>query len=213
MQSKAATVDQYLAELPHDRRAAIGAVRRVILDNLDPGFAEGMQYGMIGYHVPHATYPAGYHCDPKQPLPYAGLASQKQHMSLYLPLYVGPGAGALMMWFQSAWERTGKKLDMGKACVRFKKVEDLALDVIAETFRRLPLKVYIENYEQSLAARPGPVAREKIKAMVAERDAAKKKTAKKAGAKKDVARKAAAKKVTKRAAPGKSASKKKAARR
>ncbi len=77
MQSKATTVKQYLAELPADRRAAIEAVRATILKNLDKDFAEGMQYGMIGYYVPHSVFPAGYHCDPRQPLPYAGLASQK----------------------------------------------------------------------------------------------------------------------------------------
>jgi hypothetical protein len=83
MQSKAATVEQYLASLPEDRRTALGAVRKVILNNLDKDFEEGMQYGMIGYYVPHRVYPAGYHCDPRQPLPFAGLASQKNYMSVY----------------------------------------------------------------------------------------------------------------------------------
>jgi len=82
MQSKATTVEQYLAELPEDRRAAIEAVRKVILKNLDKDYEEGMSYGMIGCFVPHHVYPAGYLCDPKQPLSYAGLASQKNHMSL-----------------------------------------------------------------------------------------------------------------------------------
>ncbi|MBL8759785.1 MAG: DUF1801 domain-containing protein, partial [Phycisphaerae bacterium] len=82
MQSKATTVAAYLKELPEDRRAAISAVRDVILKNLDPTFEEGMNYGMIGYYVPHSAYPAGYHCDPSKPLPFAGLASQKQHMSV-----------------------------------------------------------------------------------------------------------------------------------
>jgi hypothetical protein len=84
MQSKATTVEQYLAELPADRRAAIQAVRQVILKNLDKDYREGMGYGMIGYCVPHTVFPAGYHCDPKQPLPFAGLASQKNYMSVYL---------------------------------------------------------------------------------------------------------------------------------
>ena len=84
MQSKATTVEQYLAELPEDRRMALEAVRQVVLKNLDKDFEEGMQYGMIGYYVPHRVYPAGYHCDPKQPLPFAHLASQKNHMALYL---------------------------------------------------------------------------------------------------------------------------------
>ena len=84
MQSKATTVGQYLAELPADRRRAIEAVRKVILANLDRDYEEGMQYGMIGYYVPHRIYPAGYHCDPKQPLPFTALASQKNYLSLYL---------------------------------------------------------------------------------------------------------------------------------
>ena len=89
MQSKATTVEQYLAELPEDRRKAVEAVRQVVLKNLDKDFEEGMQYGMIGYYVPHRVYPAGYHCDPKQPLPFAGLASQKNHMALYLMCVYG----------------------------------------------------------------------------------------------------------------------------
>ena len=89
MQSKATTVEQYLAELPEDRRKAIEAVRQVVLKNLDKDYEEGMQYGMIGYYVPHRVYPAGYHCDPKQPLPFAGLASQKNHMALYLMCVYG----------------------------------------------------------------------------------------------------------------------------
>ncbi len=151
MQSKATTVQAYLDSLPEDRRDALNAVRQVILKNLDKTFREGMQYGMIGYFVPHETYPAGYHCDPKQPLPYAGLASQKGHMSLYLMgLYVGSDAGVEhpdAAWFQNAWLATGKKLDMGKACVRFKKLDDVPLEVIGEAFRRLPAKLYIERYE------------------------------------------------------------------
>lgn len=145
MQSKATTVEQYLAELPDDRRAAISAVRKVILKNLNKGYEEGMQYGMIGYYVPHSLYPAGYHCDPRQPLGFAGLASQKNYMSLYMmPVY---GDGATETTFRNEWAKTGKKLDMGKCCIRFKKVEDLALDLIAETIRRTPVKKWIEHYE------------------------------------------------------------------
>jgi hypothetical protein len=145
MQSKATTVEQYLSELPADRRAALEAVRKVVLKNLDKDYEEGMQYGMIGYYVPHRVYPAGYHCDPKQPLPFAGLASQKNHMSLYLMCTYGDSDHS--RWFQQAWAKTGKKLDMGKSCVRFKKLEDLALDVIAEAIKRVPAKKYIEHCE------------------------------------------------------------------
>jgi hypothetical protein len=144
MQSKAATVAQYLKELPADRRAAIEAVRAVIRANLDPLFEEGMQYGMIGYYVPHRVYPPGYHCDPRQPLPFICLASQKNYLSLYLGCAYGPDREQP---FREAWARTGKKLDMGKSCIRFKKVEDLALDVIGDTIRATSARAFIEYYE------------------------------------------------------------------
>ena len=154
MQSKATTVAEYLKSLPADRREAVQAVRQVFLDNLDPDYAEGMQYGKIGYCVPHSVYPPGYHCDPKQPLPFGGIASQKGHMSLYLMcLY---GHDLLNRQFVEAWKKTGKKLDMGKSCIRFKKVDDLALDVIADTIRRVTVKKYIETYEAALSTMKKP---------------------------------------------------------
>lgn len=148
MISKAKTVKEYLSALPEDRRAAIQAVRDVILKNLDKGFEEGMQYGMIGYFVPHSVYPPGYHCDPKQPLPFACLASQKNHMTVSLMcLYGSPQHES---WFRKEWAKTGKKLDMGKACIRFKKLEDLPLDVIGKAVARVPLKEFIGYYESAL---------------------------------------------------------------
>ncbi|MCB9846387.1 MAG: DUF1801 domain-containing protein [Phycisphaeraceae bacterium] len=143
MQSKAKTVSQYLAELPEDRRAAISAVRKVILANLDEDFEEGMQYGMIGYYIPHRVYPAGYHCDPRQPVPFGGLASQKNYMSLYLMAAYGKEED----WLRDAWAKSGKKLDMGKCCVRFKRLEDVPLDVVAEAIRRVPARAYLDHYE------------------------------------------------------------------
>jgi hypothetical protein len=155
MQSKAATVDAYLAELPPDRLAAVEGVRKVILANLDKDYEEGMSYGMIGYYVPHRVYPAGYHCDPKMPLPYAGLASQKNHMSLYLMCIYGESEYA--NWFAAEWAKTGKKLDMGKSCIRFKKLDDLALDVIGKAIKRMPVKKYLEITKAALATRsPAP---------------------------------------------------------
>ncbi len=148
MISKAQTVKEYLAELPEDRRAAIEAVRKVIRKNLDKGYAEGMQYGMIGYSVPHKIYPAGYHCDPKQPLPFAGLASQKNHMAVYLMCVYGHPENEA--WFRKAWAKTGKKLDMGKSCIRFKKLEDLPLEVIGEAIARVPVKEFIAYYEAAI---------------------------------------------------------------
>jgi hypothetical protein len=143
MQSKATTVEQYLAQLPEDRRQAIQAVRKVILKNLDKDYEEGMQYGMIGYYVPHRVYPAGYHCDPKQPLPFAGLASQKNYMSLYLMCIYG--SSDHLDWFKRSWAKTGRKLDMGKSCIRFKKLEDVALDVVGEAIKRVPAKKYVQR--------------------------------------------------------------------
>lgn len=150
MQSTATTVEQYLASLPEDRRLVLSAVREVICKNLDKDYEEGMQYGMIGYYVPHRVFPAGYHCDPKQPLCFAGLASQKNYMSLYLMCEYGDENSAKS--FREAWAKTGKKLDMGMSCIRFKKLEDLALDVIAKAIRRVTAKKYVSQYVATRAA-------------------------------------------------------------
>ncbi len=145
MQSNAKTVAEYLAELPADRRAELEKVRKVILDNLDKDYEEGMAYGMIGYAVPHRVYPEGYHCDPKQPLPFAALAAQKNHLAVYLMCVYG--SEKLEGEFRKAWAKTGKKLDMGKSCIRFKKADDLALEVIGETIRSMPASKYIAASE------------------------------------------------------------------
>ena len=151
MKSNAKTVGEYLASLPPERRSAIETVRNVILENLDEDYEEGMDYGAINYVVPHRVFPAGYHADPKRGLPFAALASQKNYMSVYLMgLYCGCIEGtqdtALVRWFRTAWAKSGRKLDMGKACIRFKKVDDLALDVLGEAIRRVPAKLYVETY-------------------------------------------------------------------
>jgi len=152
MNSQAKTVEEYLQALPVDRQAAMRAVRDVILANLPKGYEECMNYGMIGYVVPHSFYPAGYHCDPKQPLPFACLGSQKNHMAIYLMnVYGDPATEA---WFRKAWQASGKKLDMGKSCVRFKKLEDVPLDVIGQVIARTPVKNYIARVEKVLSARP-----------------------------------------------------------
>jgi hypothetical protein len=148
MQSQATTVDAYLAELPEERREAISAIRGVILKNLPRGYEEGMQWGMIGYYVPHSLYPAGYHCQPEEPLPVASLASQKNHMAFYgLGLYIDEEQAR---WFVEEWKKAGKKLDMGKSCVRFKTLDDVAVDVIGRAIKRLPVEQYIEQYERQL---------------------------------------------------------------
>lgn len=146
MQSKATTVAEYLKELPDDRRKAIEAVRKVVLKNLPKGYEEGIQYGMIGYYVPHSLYPKGYHCDPKQPVPFIGLASQKNYMSLYLMCTWGDPKKKER--FLSDYAKTGKKIDMGSSCVKFKQVDDLALDIIGKLIASVPVDRYIASYEK-----------------------------------------------------------------
>ena len=135
MKSSATTVREYLASLPADRRAGIEAVRRVILKNLDRDYDECMLYGMIGYAVPHRVWPTGYHCDPKKPLLMAALSSQKSAMTVYLMSVYNDKAERA--WFQNAWAKTGRKLNMGGCCVRFRKLEDAALEVVAEIEKSL----------------------------------------------------------------------------
>jgi hypothetical protein len=167
MQSKAATVAEYLASLPADRRTALLEVRDVFLANLDKDYEEGMSYGMIGYCVPFRVFPAGYHCDPKQALPFAALASQKNYLSVYMMGLYADGQDPESSWFRKAWAKTGKKLDMGKCCIRFKKVEDLALDVLAEALRRMPAKRYVEYYEKArldyATSKSRPAAKKAVK--------------------------------------------------
>ena len=143
------TVAQYLAALPADRRAALSAVREVINENLPNGYEEGMQFGMIGWYVPLSLYPAGYGENPKVPLPFVTLASQKSGMVLHcIALYMNP---TLSTWFTSEYKKSGKKLDMGKGCVRFKKLEDLALDVVGRTVARVSVEGHIANYRAARA--------------------------------------------------------------
>ena len=163
--------EDYLAALPPERRAALAAVRAVILENLGEGYEEGLQYGMIGYYVPHSVYPAGYHCDTSQPLPFASLAAQKNHLALYLTcLYCDDEHQA---WFKAAWEKTGKRLNMGKSCIRFKTLEDLPLEVIGEAIRRVPSATFLAQYEAGRAE-----AAKAKKARAEARKAAKTKAAK-----------------------------------
>jgi hypothetical protein len=180
------TVNAYLAALPEDRRKAVSAVRAVIRKNLPKGYEEGIQYGMIGYFVPHAIYPAGYHANPKEPLPFAHLASQKSHMALYLMGVYGDAK--LAAWFTGAWKKAGRKLDMGKACVRFKELADLPLDVVGEVIAKVPVEAFVKRYEASI-----PVSSRA-------KTAAKKTAAKKTAAKKTAAKKTAAKATRKPAA-------------
>ncbi|MEM0984086.1 MAG: DUF1801 domain-containing protein [Planctomycetota bacterium] len=187
MQSKAATVKQYLAELPEDRREMIEAIRAVILRNLPKGYEEQMQYGMIGYVVPHSVYPAGYHCDATQPVPFINLGNQKGHVGLYMfCLYCEPG------WqeeFVEAWKATGNRLDMGKACIRIKKLEQVPLPLIGRTVKKMTVKKFLASYTGSFGPSGKPASTKKT-AKKAMKKSASKKTASKKAAKK-TAKKAA----------------------
>ena len=142
--------EQYLASLPEDRREALSVIRKTIKKNLPKGYAEGIQYGMIGYFVPRSVYPPGYHCNRSEPLPFASIASQKSHIGLYLGCV--HMTEEMRSWFTDAWKASGKKLDMGKACVRVKNLDGVPLDVLGELIRRCPVKEYIANYEASINA-------------------------------------------------------------
>lgn len=148
MPSKPATVREYLAQLPEDRRQVLEAIRKVVCKNIDKKFEEGIQYGMMGYYLPHSVYPDGYHCDSKQPLPFAAFASQKNHIGLYLfCVYVNED---VKDWFCAEWKKTGKKLDMGKSCVRVKNLDGVALEVLGKLFKRIKAKDFVASYEASL---------------------------------------------------------------
>ena len=148
MTSKVATVQQYLDELPDDRRAAIETVRNEILKSLPKGYEEGMQYGMIGYFVPHSIYPNGYHCDKTQPLPFAHVASQKNHMAVYM--FCMYGDPEMRAQFIKEYEATGKKIDMGGSCLRFKKIENLPVELIGKYISQIPVDAFIAKYESAL---------------------------------------------------------------
>ena len=145
----ASTVYQYLAALPADRRAALSAVRAMINENLPDGYEEGIQFGMIGWYVPLSLYPAGYGENPKVPLPLVALASQKSGMVLHFLCFYGHPT--LSTWFVSEYKKSGKKLDMGKGCVRFKKLDDLALEVVGRTVARVPVEEHMANYRAARA--------------------------------------------------------------
>jgi hypothetical protein len=149
MQSKATNVESYLNDLSEERKDIINQLRKEILKNLPKGFAEGMGYGMIGYFVPHSIYPNGYHCDPKQPLPFLSMASQKNFIALYhMGIYMNP---TLMDWFTAEFAKRVKgKLDMGKSCIRFKKLDAIPFDLIGELVSKMSVDEWIACYEKAL---------------------------------------------------------------
>jgi hypothetical protein len=149
MQSTAATPELYIESLPDERKAVMQKLRQAIIGHLPKGFNESMGYGMMGYAVPHALYPPGYHCDPKQPLPFLGLASQKNFVALYhMGLYADP---ELLAWFKAEYPKHAKtKLDMGKSCIRFKKMDDIPYGLVAELMAKMTPQDWIALYEKNL---------------------------------------------------------------
>lgn len=149
MQSTAKTPQDYLDSLPDDRKKAVNELRKAVLDNLPEGFREGMGYGMLCYSVPHSIYPPGYHCDPKLPLPFVSIASQKNFIALYhMGMYSDK---SLLDWFVAEFPKHAKhKLDMGKSCIRFKKMDDIPTGLIAELSKKVTVADWIATYEKML---------------------------------------------------------------
>lgn len=149
MQILANTPEEYIEQLPEERKAAVSQLRKVILDNLPKGFEEVMTYGMIGYVVPHSIYPRGYHVDPRQPLPFISIASQKNTISVYhMGIYADQ---SLLNWFNSEYQKQAKvKLDMGKSCIRFKKPEHIPYALFGELAAKMTPAHWIEIYEKEL---------------------------------------------------------------
>lgn len=149
MQSKSNTVDNYIENLQEDRKTAILELRKVILKNIPKGFTEEMSYGMLGYVVPHSMYPLGYHCDPKLPLPFINVASQKNFIAIYhMGIYSDK---KLLEWFTNEYPKHCKtKLDMGKSCIRFKKIEQIPFKLIGELAAKVTPEQWISIYEEQI---------------------------------------------------------------
>lgn len=149
MKVNANTVDEYLDLIPEDRKATFNQLRNVILENIPKGFKEVMSYGMIGYSVPHEIYPNGYHCDPKIPLPFLSIANQKNFIGFYhLGIYANE---ELSKWFVEEYKKRAKyKLDMGKSCIRLKRMDDIPFDLIAELLQKISVDDWIESYEAGI---------------------------------------------------------------
>lgn len=138
--------DHYIEQLPEERQGPMRQLRQIIQENLPAGFEEAMSYGMIGYVVPHSLYPAGYHCDTKLPLPFISIASQKNFVAVYhMGIYATP---ELMDWFLAEYPKHNKrKLDMGKSCIRFKKIEEIPYDLIGELVSKMTPEDWVAQYE------------------------------------------------------------------
>lgn len=148
MEERAKTLEEYLIKIPADRVEAIQKLRKTIADNIPKGFVETVGYGMPGFSVPHSIYPNGYHCKPEEPLPFVGYASQKNFIAFYhMGIYANP---KLLEWFVAEYPKHSKqKLDMGKSCVRFKKLDQIPYDLIAELMKKITVDEWIKTYESA----------------------------------------------------------------
>ncbi|OYX24159.1 MAG: hypothetical protein B7Z06_09260 [Flavobacteriales bacterium 32-35-8] len=148
MQYQANSTEDYINQQPEDRKEPISKLRQIIKNNLPNGFEEGMSYGMIGYDVPHALYPKGYHCDPKLPLPFLSIASQKNSINFYhMGMYANP---KLHDWFVNEFPKHSKrKLDMGKSCIRFKYVDEIPYELLATLCKKVTPQEWISIYEKT----------------------------------------------------------------
>lgn len=149
MQIPATSVEDYISKIPEERQSSFKKLYYTINNNLPKGFSEGISYGMLGWDVPLETYPAGYHCTPGKPLPFVGLASQKNFIALYhMGIYAKPD---LLNWFVEEFPKhSKKKLDMGKSCIRFKKVEDIPFELIAELSTKMTPQDWVDCYEANV---------------------------------------------------------------
>ncbi len=149
MQYKANSPEDYINQVPEERQETLKKLRKIIKENLPKGFEEGMQYSFISYYVPHSIYPDGYHCNPKEPLPFMSFASQKNSINLYHSgIYANKD---LYDWFVNEYPKHCKrKLDMGKSCIRFKKIEEIPFELIAALCKKVTVEDWISLYESSI---------------------------------------------------------------
>lgn len=149
MKYEATTANEYISKVPEERKESLLKLRKVILENLPKGFEEGIQYGMIGYYVPFSKYPNGYHCSPNEPLPFMSFASQKNSVNIYHSgIYAIP---EIYEWFVNEYPKhSTRKLDMGKSCIRFKKVNEIPFDLIAELCKKISVDYWISVYEKNI---------------------------------------------------------------
>ncbi|MDP1726246.1 MAG: DUF1801 domain-containing protein [Bacteroidota bacterium] len=154
MKANGKTVKDILINLPEDRAEPFNKLHDVIMKNLPKGFEAAISYGGLGYVIPHSLYPAGYHCKPSEPLPFAGIASQKQSINFYhMGIYSDP---KLFEWFVSEYPKHSKqKPDIGKSCVRFKKLDEIPYKLIGELMKKMSAKEWIEKYESAFKPKPG----------------------------------------------------------